>query len=110
MYIAPSPNRISRFWSYLPVRLLITKRRSLIRVLKRVSLPLPQLLLFLGHHVFRKLILAVLFLELADEPRIPQITCNPQILAAAHQRIRFAAFRRSRDPVDVKILLFATSD
>jgi hypothetical protein len=40
--------------------------------------------LFLGRHMFRKHLHAILFFEFADEPWIPQLTGDPKVLATTH--------------------------
>jgi len=50
-----------------------------------------------------------LFHVFANESRIPEFRSNTQILAAAHQSIRLAAFGRGGNAVGVKVLLLSTS-
>lgn len=43
-------------------------------------------------------------------PWIPEFGRNAQILAAAHERVRLAAFGGGRDTVRVEVLLFSSSN
>src|SRR5437588_7926713 len=60
--------------------------------------------------MLNKLLLAVLFLEVLDEARVPELTDDSEILASAHQGIRFATFSCSGNTAWVKVVLFATSN
>lgn len=52
----------------------------------------------------------VLGLVLADPARVPKFTRNAEILAAAHQRVRPAAFCSGGDAVRGEVVLFAAGD
>lgn len=84
--------------------------RLLPRVNHLVILPDPDLGLLLGDNMLDKHLARVLGLELADPPRIPQLAGNAQVLAAPHQRVGLAPFRRCRDAVGAEIVLFAAGD
>lgn len=49
-------------------------------------------------------------LEFSNKAWVPQLTGDPEILAASHHRIGFAAFRRGRNAVWGEIILLATGN
>jgi len=64
-----------------------TKATSLL--LKRILelwlvLATPKLAFFLGRHMFRIHLHAILFFEFANESWVPQLTGDPKVLATAH--------------------------
>lgn len=69
-----------------------------------------NLLLPLGAQMLHPHFLTVLRLELAYKHRVPQLGCNTQILAAAHQSVGFAALCRGGYTLRVEVLLFAAGD
>lgn len=73
----------------------------LVRVLRVISPANPDLTLLLGGDVLTPNLLRVLFLVLANVTRIPQLGCNAQVLAAAHQRVRLATLAGGGDAVVV---------
>lgn len=60
--------------------------------------------------MLNKLLITVLFLEAPDEAWVPELADDSEILAGAHQGIRFAAFSCSGDTAWVEVVLFATSN
>lgn len=45
--------------------------------------------------------------EAANEARVPELRRDPEVFAAAHQGVGFAAFGSGRDAVGVEVLLFS---
>lgn len=80
----------------------------LVWIVQRIFLSPPNLSLLFGHNVLRKQLDAVLFLELADEPRIPKLRRNAKVLATAHERVALTAFRCRRNPTLVKVVLLSS--
>lgn len=80
------------------------------RIPGRIILPQHNLPLPLRARVLHPNLLGPLTIELADEPRIPEFRRNAQVLAAAHQRVRFAALGRGGNTVWIKVLLLAARD
>ena len=80
-------------------------------LLERISdlVVLPHMMLppLLRRHVLDQHLLPVLPHEPLDISRVPQLARDAQVLAAAHERVGFAAFRRRRDAIGVEVLLFA---
>lgn len=66
--------------------------------------------LLFGRDVLRKDLDAVLGLELADEARVPQLACDAEVFAAAHERVALARLGCGRDTRRVKVLLLPTGD
>ena len=66
--------------------------------------------LLLGGHVFCEHFDAIFCFELANEARVPQLTRDAEVLAAAHQRIALARLSRSGDARRVKVLLLPARD
>lgn len=52
----------------------------------------------------------VLRLELADEAWVPELGCNTEVFAAAHEGVALDSLCRSRDTVRVKVLLLAAGN
>ena len=48
--------------------------------------------------------------EPLNKPRIPEFGGNPEVFAAAHESVGFAAFGCGRDAFGVEVLLFAAGD
>lgn len=48
--------------------------------------------------------------ELANEARVPELACNTQVLATAHQGVGLTSFGGSRDALGVKIVLLAAGN
>ncbi len=68
---------------------------------------LPPLL---RRDMFHYRLLSALRNKTADETRVPQLACDAQVFATAHQRVRLAAFGGRRDAIGIKVLLLAASD
>lgn len=66
--------------------------------------------LLLRRQMLREHLHAILRLELPDEPRVPQLAGHAEVLAAAHERVRFAGFGRGGDAGGVEVFLFAAGD
>ena len=73
----------------------------------RIILPHPNLLLLLRHHMLHPNLLPVLRDKFPDKPRVPQFTGDANVLAAAHQRIGFAAFGRGGDSLRREVIHLA---
>lgn len=71
-------------------------------------LALPDLPPLLVDNVLDPHLVAVLLLEGAEEPGVPELRGDPEVLAAAHQRVGLAALAGGRDRVRSKVLAFAT--
>lgn len=80
------------------------------RIRNRIILPNPNLTLPLVNNMLHKHLPRILRLELPDPPRIPEFTCDPQILAAADECVGAAAFCCCWDAVGGEVVLFASSD
>ena len=101
------------FSSTFPDRLSLprTKLRNLLeRIFDLIVLSHPVLSSLLRDDMLHHRLLGHLLQKLPDKPRIPKLASHAQVLAAPHQRIRFAALCRSRDSIRVKILLLASRD
>lgn len=75
-----------------------------------IVFPQPMLSSLLCHGVFNNGLAGMILEEASDESWIPQLTCNTQILAAAHQCVGFAPFRSRRYSFGVKVLLFTSGE
>jgi hypothetical protein len=80
------------------------------RVRHFVTFSYPDLGLLLADDVFHPYVSRVLYLEFADESRIPQLACNSQIFAAAHQCVGFAAFCSGSNALRGEVVLFTPRD
>lgn len=80
---------------------------NLPRITHLLILPNPNLTLSLIDHMLHKHFFRIFRFVASNPARIPQFTGNTQILAAAYQRIRFAAFSGCGDTVWVEVVLFA---
>ena len=63
-----------------------------------------------GRGVLGEDLAGVLAQERAHVTRVPQLAGDPQIFAAAHQRVGLAALGRRRNAVGVKVGLFTAGD
>jgi|SRR5690242_17627256 len=92
----------------------VSSLRAHLALLKRVSysviLPNDDLPLLLCCHMLNPHLLGVFFVELADKPWVPKLTCDTQIFTAAHQSVGFTSFSRSRDAIGLEVLLLAARD
>lgn len=70
----------------------------------------PYLLLLLRGHMLDPDLLCVALHELSDKPWIPELRCNAQIFAAAHQGVGLAALGGRWDTFRGEVLLFAAGD
>lgn len=74
-------------------------------VLAHVMLPPPLSRNMLNHQLTH-----MTAHETANKPGVPEFRSDPQVLAAAHESVGFAAFGRRRDAVGVEVLLLAAGD
>ena len=95
-----SPARRSSSW-----RSNVFERVLQLVVLAHVVLSPP-----LGGDVLHHHLAHVGLHEATDEPRVPELGGDPQVLAAAHEGVGLAALGRGGDAVGVEVLLFATSE
>lgn len=97
LFSSPFPSRVSSISSALPPLLYAHALSSV------------DSLCLLGN-MLREHLLAILCLVLPNEPRVPQLARNAQVLAASHESIRFACLRSGGYARGVKVLLLASGD
>jgi len=90
-----------------PTSTRCTLRHLLERIPQLIILPHPMLPPLLRSLVLHDHLLPLLRKKAAYEPWVPQLASDAQVLAAAHQRVGFAAFSCRGDAVGVEVLLFA---
>lgn len=84
--------------------------RLLPRIAHAVILARPDLRLSLVNDMLDEYLARILRLELADPARVPEFACNAEVLAAAHEGVRAAAFCCGWDAVGREVVLFAAGD
>lgn len=84
------PNRSVTDSSTMRLAQSSRKAALLVRVHGVVAFAYPNLALLLGGDVLDPNLLAVLLLEVANVPRVPQLGRHAQVLAATHQRVGLA--------------------
>lgn len=67
----------------------------------------PDLALALVDHVLDPDLLGVILLKVANEPGVPQLRADAQVLAAPHQSVGLAALARRGDGLVAKVLALA---
>jgi hypothetical protein len=87
--------------------ILYLRLHLLVWIFSAIVLPQHDLPLLLRTCVLNPHLLCHLVRKFANEPRIPELRCYTQVLAAAHQGVGFAAFGRRRDAIRVEVLLLA---
>ena len=67
-------------------------------------------ILLFGPSVFYEDLYAMLRLELPDEAGVPELACDAEVFAAAHECVALACLRRGGDAIRVEVFLLSTGN